>query len=348
LGDRSPSDIFDYSIQLGTALDINVSYVDKIKQRSTSHSYDWLNVSGDVFLDELFALRTLEERAALKKTYAPLLRKVSLGDQHYGRAALRLPNDLEDFYGSGFLSIEGVIYPTGRASRREYYDFYDNDPERYGIAISNRFIGVMAGTTEDVARSSSSPAIPTGAISTWLTEQASLVDPLAHETISLIPISHYILGSGGDPGKLAFCYSGGEFITADAAKERIAKLSKIHLLLGKNYKDGPEWVTVKDLNAIFFANKVKRDVFCSSFENKDLFEAEEGREIFNEAPTRLSDDQVERIKMTSGVIVLLKMLEDAWNSRLAYSIERIDIMERTLHIAVPARLVLTVVKNPAP
>jgi hypothetical protein len=241
------SGIFQYAIHLCSALDINVLVMDNLKQRSHKHSFDWLAVHSDYFIDEVMAFMSDESRVAVKRAYSHLLRPITHEGKTYGRAALNLGDDRRSEH-IGFITVEGILYPSFTI-----HDYLDrrNYPPRGGT----KFVGVMTGSTDKATRDSAVAEIPADAFKSWLTEQASLIDPRTHETLSLIPISHFVIANGAQSGHLPFCYSGSEFISAKQAADRIGKNSKIHLLLEKNYKDGLRWMAMKGLGATFLRIK---------------------------------------------------------------------------------------------
>jgi hypothetical protein len=92
----------------------------------------------------------------------------------------------------------------------------------------------------------------------------------------------------------------------------------------------------------FFANKIKSNVFCAASDDADLFEEDEGRSIYKSVPLNLDSGQLQSMTVTRGSRVILDMVRDAWGENLAFSIQHIDVVDGTLHIPAPARLVLTV------
>ncbi len=101
---------------------------------------------------------------------------------------------------------------------------------------------------------------------------------------------------------------------------------------------------MKDLKAVLFANKIKPSVFCSSSEESDLFDEDEGRRVFKSIPVNLDLTEVGEMEVSHGSGVLIDVIQKMWGRNLAYSIQHVDIVDSALNIPAPAKLVLTVAK----
>lgn len=335
-GSGTPSDIYEYIVHLAAPLDINVSVKDTLKNRSYAHSYKWQDSNSDVFLDELLVFLDDDERSRIKKRYSPSIRLIEYEGKCYGRAALLLRDERTQV---SFCEVEGVAYPATKPAR------YRTPSGLYETGYVNRhYVGVTKGSTDIVSRDSVIDEVHEEAFKKWVSDQAAFIDPKSHETLSLVPLSHYIINRGADSNNLPFCYAGGKFVTASAARNIISKTKKIHILLTKNYRDGLEWRNVKELTSSFFANSISENVFCSSLDSSDLYDEDTGREIYKSIPINLEKCQVEDMKIAEGSGALLAMVSEEWGEDLVFKIEHIDIVDGNLHIPAPARLVLTVAR----
>lgn len=308
------------------SVDVDIEIDDTISGWKFLHSGEWENTSAKVFLEEILAGHSSDEILKLTRTHEHLVRPITnASGESFGRAALLVSgaSDLR-YRPPSSVSVGGFLYES-----------FDRDFV---------YLGVLTGDTDQVSRQAAKSTVPKDLLVQWATEQARIIDQSRFQVFELLRACRAIVGIGGDPGTLPFCYSSGKFITM-AEFERIARSSgSIHMPLHKRYDGNFGFQEISDLGTLFFAHQPQENFIVVQQDHpSDLFSVEDSRRLSDSGELEFG---IEDLKANLGgdTQTVHALLTRIWGKPPNLRAQRLQIFSDNLYSKPSAKWVLTLSK----
>lgn len=312
-------------LRLVASLDIQVIYHDKISGDSFEHSWNIYESNPQDYLDELLPHLKKNERELIKAAHAPMLRPIVGNDGiMYGRAALLLTDDDDSSrrLNTGYVSVGGFTYD--------------------GHALAAPYVGIVEGYTEEASRRVALPSAPADAISTWASEQATLIDQSKFLKSQLLRAASRVLRCDGDPGTLPYCFSDGRLITYKETCQIVSDSKTISVPLSIQYQTHITAIGYGRLGVNYFELPMIPGVIVPSLESDRLLDEDKTRLLTKEGrrDTSLQELTEDRRILAGSLGVLLRLIASLWGQEPRLTIETAQIFRAQVHSPPPPRWVL--------
>lgn len=307
-------------------LDVKVVYDDRITDFAFEHDADIYNLPADKFIQSLYPEIEGRDLKRLTEAHAPLLDVLQSEDgENIGRAAIHTlsKGEAEARQWSG-ISVGGFVYANGPGLRAP-------------------IIGIIEGDTKQAARQSASPKASEKSIASWATGQALLIDQDKYLPGQLMLIAEKIIHLGGDPGPLAFCFSGNKTISRSDAVARISKLDKIVLPITLEYSNWLKTLGYGDLGSNFFNLKMIDEAFVIRETSERLFDEDTSREIVRGQRTKFTQDDLKN--RVPSLDTLTAAARVAWGRELAFEVGQHSIFDASVLTPPPPRWTIVISKQ---
>lgn len=306
---------FDKAIlKLISLLDVQVEFLDKLSGASFKHSADCYNTDAGTFLDELLPQVPARSREGIKAAHIELVRPLIGADGgRYGRAAMNVLHDPR---------IERASRPGGGVSVGGF-------TYSHGIGLPTPYIGVIEGSTEQAARNSARSQVPPEVIAEWATEQGAIIDQSKYLKVNLLSMAENIIGAGGDPGELPYCFRMGRLVNYREAKAAISELSVVNILIRIEY--GTRFIVSRysELGANYFDLPMQPEVFVLRSGPDPLMDEELGRLILKEGREEVA---ISDVSTGSGSLnVFMQALGEVWGADPRTYIRDVPIFGADVH-----------------
>jgi hypothetical protein len=312
-----------------SAVDVRIEIEDKIAHTSFTHESDWITGSAETFLLETLSSTQEHYKERIVKAHQHLLRTVeSPSGECLGRAGLWM--FLEDspeetyariHYSGSNVSVGGFLYP-GRSNFK--------------------YVGVLAGETEDVRRGIAAQQVPPEYVAAWATGQARLIDPSKFSIYELITACHAIINLGGNPHNLPFCFCGGRFISLPEFDALAHSKSSIHVPVTATFSENLHFARIADLGTMIFAHTpIPEFVAIHIGRGGDLFEQEKAKSIIEDSGAELTLDDFGEDTLEIEGEILVQRLQNIWSAKPNMRLEKMDIIADKLYQMPSPRWVLS-------
>ena len=208
------------------------------------------------------------------------------------------------------------------------------------------YVGVISGDTSEVRRSRALHDVPPDIISSWATNQASLIRPENYMIFDLIRACHEIISLGGDSKELPFCFLGGEFVTYADFRRIVGDLNHLHMPLDKAYSDNFSIVKIGQLGTSYFVHKpVEQIIAVDVGRSHHIFEDWRGKEICSSLPADISHDDLRGSHLSQYVKSIMDEVSSIWESTPNLRIETQQVFQDEFCKPPSERWVLSLTKQ---
>lgn len=303
--------------QLVAALDLEVVINDTIENLHFHHGANWKDSPSSEFLEDILAPYGPEVRNSVIKTHENLLANLQTASgENYGRAALFLGDAEHQRFGTAspslLVSVGGLAYSSRGSHNRHYGNL--------------NYIGVLAGDTNDVTRSSASPNLPSGVLENWASEQARKIDPDRYQISDQVRACHTIFSIGGDTRQLPFCFLGGKFVNYKEFKNIADNAECFYVLLKKSYGENFEFASIDQLTTPFFVNNVIHNLLIIEIdESSKIFEDTLGKKIYENSPYEITLEDIKTTYRDLRTKLIFEQLSVIWDGNYTIKVDTIQV-----------------------
>jgi hypothetical protein len=319
-----------YVRSLVATLDVTVEFRDEVHNCAFNHQPNWHEQSIGTILSDLEP----DYSSEFDSTVEDLFQFVEQDGIIVGVAALPVAGRLVNV--NSYVSVDGFTYKSAERVRRR----------RRGVS-GGRYVGIVAGDTDDLTRQTARPSVSGQALEHWAGSQARRIAKLNFAPIDGMTAAREVLSVGGDSGELPFSYHQGEFLNYADTRALIKDLSKIIMPMQVGY--GCQLTSVSELQAAYFTNPLARNVLVVATDNLSLLfiderVSEELRET--EGQYVLNPDDVDDVLKDPSLVAFGGLLEESWAVKPSAVVQIDRVFEETTLSARGPVWVLSLSRNP--